>query len=61
MQFEEFDKKMREAADHHHPNYDEKAWVKMEKLLDKHLPVEEDRRRFLFLIILLFLGLGGAG
>lgn len=61
MQFEEIDKKMREAADNHHPTYDEKAWVKMEKLLDKHMPVEEDRRRIMFLVILLFLGLGGAG
>jgi|CXWL01.1.fsa_nt_gi hypothetical protein len=61
MQFDEFDKKARAAADHHHPAYDEKAWTKMEKLLNKHLPQkEDDKRRFLF-FILLFLGLGGAG
>jgi hypothetical protein len=61
MQFEDFDKKIKEAADHHHPAYDEQAWAKMEKLLNKHLPQkDDDRRRFLF-IILLFLGLGGAG
>ena len=61
MQFDEFDKKVKEAADHHHPAYDEQAWTKMEKLLKKHLPQkEDDRRRFLF-FLLLFLGLGGAG
>ncbi len=61
MQFDEFDKKAKEAADHHHPAYDEQAWAKMEKMLNKHLPQkEDDRRRFIF-FILLFLGLGGAG
>ena len=59
MQSEDFDNKLREAADQHHPDYDEKAWPKMEKLLDKHLPQKkDDRRRFLF-ILLLFLFLGG--
>ena len=38
MQFDEFDKKAKEAADHHHPAYDEQAWAKMEKKLNKHLP-----------------------
>jgi cytoskeletal protein RodZ len=61
MQFEEFDKKIKEAAGNHHPAYDEKAWRKMENLLDKHMPREkDDRRRFLF-ILLLFLVLGGTG
>jgi len=51
MQFEEFDKKVKEAADHHHPAYDEQAWAKMEKLLNKHLPQKEERKkRFLFFI-----------
>jgi hypothetical protein len=60
MQSEEFDKKIREAASHHHPAYDEKAWNKMEKLLDKHLPQEKkDRRRFIF-FLLFFLLLGGS-
>ena len=45
MQSEEFDKKIKEAADHHHPAYDEKAWMKMEKLLDTHLPQKKDDRR----------------
>jgi hypothetical protein len=58
MQFEEFDKKVREAAENHHPAYDEKAWAGMEKLLNKHLPQENDgRRRFIF-FLLLFLLLG---
>lgn len=60
MQFEDFDKKVREAAEHHHPAYDEKAWDSMEKLLDKHLPVEKDNRRRLFFFLLLFL-LAGTG
>lgn len=61
MQFDQFDKKIKEAADHHHPAYDEQAWAKMEKMLNKHLPQkEDDRRRFVF-FLLLFLGLGGAG
>ncbi len=59
MQFEEFDNKVREAAEHHHPAYDEKAWDKMEKLLDRHLPQKKDDRRRFFFIILFFLLLGG--
>ena len=59
MQFDFFDKKIREAADRHHPSYDEQAWKRMRKLLDRHMPEEEEnRRRFLFLIPL-FLLLGG--
>ena len=61
MQFEEFDKKIKEAAENHHPAYDEQAWAKMNKLLDKHMPEKEDRRRrFAWLFFLLFL-VGGAG
>ena len=59
MQFENFDKKVKDAADHHYPAYDEKAWTRMEKLLNKHLPQkEENNRRFIF-FLLLFLLLGG--
>jgi hypothetical protein len=59
MLSEEFDKKIRDAAGHHHPTYDENAWKGMKKLLDKHLPEEkEDRRRIIF-FLLLFLLLGG--
>ncbi|MEO6612916.1 MAG: hypothetical protein ABIT05_10550 [Chitinophagaceae bacterium] len=59
MQSEEIDNRIREAAEHHHPAYDEQAWTKMEQLLDKHLPQkEDDRRRFIF-FLLLFLLIGG--
>ncbi len=61
MQFEELENKIREAASHHHPPYDEKAWAGMEKLLDKHLPVEKNNRRRIIFFLLLFLLLGGAG
>src|SRR5258705_8675942 len=59
MQSEEFDKKVKEAADHHHPSYDEKAWEKMERLLNKHLPQKKDDRRRYILFLLLFLLTGG--
>lgn len=61
MQSEEFDNRVREAADHHHPAYDEKAWTKMEKLLDTHLPQKkDDRRRIIFFLLFLLLLSGGA-
>ena len=59
MQFEDFDKKIIEAADNHHPAYDEQAWAKMEKLLNKYLPQKTaDRRRFIFFLLFSLL-LGG--
>ncbi|HMK26134.1 MAG TPA: hypothetical protein VK483_08900 [Chitinophagaceae bacterium] len=58
MQFEELDDKIKEAAENHHPAYDENAWAKMEDLLNKHLPQENDRRRRFILFIFLFLLLG---
>src|SRR5688572_4817875 len=60
MQFEDLDNKIREAADHHHPAYDQTAWQKMQKLLDKHLPNNDNRRRLAF-IILFCIGLGVGG
>ena len=61
MQFEDFDKRIKEAADHHHPAYNNTAWEKMEELLDKHLPEKKsDRRRFLFLLLFPLLIGGGA-
>jgi hypothetical protein len=45
MQSEDLDKKIVEAAENHHPVYDEKGWAVMETLLDKHLPQEGKRRR----------------
>jgi opacity protein-like surface antigen len=59
MQFETFDKKVKDAADHHYPAYDEKAWTRMEKLLNKHLPNKEDNRRRIIFFLLLFLLVGG--
>src|SRR6185312_12034415 len=47
---DENDKRIKEAADHYHPEYDDTAWQKMEQLLDEHLPVEKERRQVLFLI-----------
>ena len=61
MQSEDFDKRVKEAADHHHPAYDEKAWDKMEKLLNKHMPKEEDNRKRILFFLLLFLLLGAGG
>ena len=59
MQVEENDKRIREAADHYHPAYDDKAWDKMEKMLDKHLPQKKDRKKIYFLLPLLLL-MGGS-
>lgn len=60
MRSEDFDSKIRDAAEHHHPAYDEKAWEKMEQLLDKHLPREEKRRKRR-IMIWWFTFLAGAG
>jgi|SRR6185295_17972952 len=59
MWSDEFDKKMRETTEGSHPAYEEKAWVKMEELLDQHLP-QKRRRRFIPLL-LLPLALVGTG
>ena len=50
---------IREAAENHHPPYNDKAWEKMELKLDKHLPQKTDRRKLIF-FLLFFLLLGGA-
>ncbi|HEU5054310.1 MAG TPA: hypothetical protein VFT78_14420 [Hanamia sp.] len=47
---DENDKRIREAAENFQPPFDEKAWEKMEKLLDENLPRERDRKRILFFI-----------
>lgn len=60
MQFDDFDQRIKEAADNHHPTYDEKAWDKMEALLDKHMPQPgKKRRRFFFFWLFALLLLGG--
>jgi len=59
MLFDKFDNKIKEAAEQHHPAYDENAWRKMESLLDQHLPQEKDRRRFFLLAFsVLVIGVG---
>ena len=60
MQSDKFDKRTREAAENHHPAYDEQAWEKMSKLLDKHLPEKEEKKRRFIFFIFLFLLLGGS-
>jgi len=59
MPDEEIDKILKDAANQHHPPYDDTAWGKMEILLDKHLPEKKDRKKPIF-FLLLFLLLGGA-
>jgi hypothetical protein len=51
MQDEELDKLINDAASQHHPPYDDKAWGKMEQLLDKHLPQKKDRRKPLIFLL----------
>jgi hypothetical protein len=60
MLFDNFDKKIKEAAEQHHPAYDENAWRKMENLLDQHLPRQNNRRRFFLLLITVLVIGGGA-
>jgi len=59
MLFDDLDKKIKEAAEQHHPAYDERAWQKMEKLLNEHLPQQKDDRRRVVFLVLLFLLIGG--
>jgi hypothetical protein len=58
-EMDHMDQMIREAANNHHPAYNDKAWEKMELQLDKHLPQKKDRRRLIF--FLLFFVLLGAG
>ena len=54
---EEMDDIIKDASEQHFAPYDDKAWSKMENLLDKHLPQKKkDRRKFL-LFLLLFLAI----
>jgi hypothetical protein len=59
MQDEELDKLINDAASQHHPPYDDKAWGKMERLLEKHLPQQKRSKKFIFWM-LFFLLPGGA-
>ena len=60
MWSEEINKKIQEAEDRNHTAYNDKAWGNMELLLDKHLPLKKKRRRFIFLLVPLFLGIATA-
>jgi len=51
MWSDELDNKMRETTEASHPAYEERAWVKMEELLDQHLP-QKRKRRFIPLLLL---------
>lgn len=53
MQDEEMDDIIRDASNQHYPAYDDQAWGKMERLLDKHLPQKENKRKYLLLLFLL--------
>ena len=55
MQDEEIDIMIREAAEQHHPAYDDKSWARMEQLLDKHLPIKKSSKRWLFFLFLFLL------
>jgi hypothetical protein len=52
---DENDKKIKEAAEHYHPGYDDKAWEKMERLLDEHLPQKKERKKIFFILPSLLL------
>ncbi|MGN6194015.1 MAG: outer membrane beta-barrel protein [Ginsengibacter sp.] len=52
---DEYDKKIKEAAEHYHPAYDDTAWEKMEQLLDEHLPQKKERRKIFFILPSLLL------
>ena len=48
---EEMDDIIKDASNQHYPAYDDQAWGKMERLLDKHLPQKKDKRKyFLFTV-----------
>ena len=61
MQDEDLNDIIKEAADRHHPAYNDKAWDQMLLLLDKHLPEKKGKNRFLILWVLLLLIGGAAG
>lgn len=52
---DEYDKKIKEAAEHYHSEYDDTAWEKMSQLLDEHLPQKKKRKIFFILPSLLLV------
>ena len=59
MWSDEINKKIEEAEATNNPAYNDKAWENMELLLDKHLPQNKKRRRFILFLLPLALA-GGA-
>lgn len=60
MQDEQLDNIINEAANQHHPPYNDTAWDKMQAKLDVHLPKKENRKKMLWFVFLLLLVGGGA-
>ena len=58
MWSDDINKKIIEGEEASHSHQTERAWNDMEALLDKHLPQEKKRRRFIFLLFPLLLGAG---
>ena len=59
MSSEDFDKKIIESLEQRSPDYNEKSWEKMQKILEKHLPQKKDDRKRLLFLLFLFLIVGG--
>ncbi len=60
MWSEELNNKIKQASENHIPKYDESAWIKMEALLNKHLPLKKDGRKKLFYIFFISFFIIGA-
>lgn len=59
MKPDKFDIKIQQAAAQYESVYNEQAWDAMEKLLDEEMPQKKkDKRKILWLFLLLFLGTG---
>lgn len=59
MPFDKLDRKIQDAANQFEPVYNEQAWSNMEKLLDLKMPQKKnDKRRLLWIFLLLFISAG---
>jgi hypothetical protein len=59
MQFENFDKKIKDLLSQRPPGNDDPRWDKMGPLLDKHMPREKKDHRRILVALFFFLLLGG--
>ena len=57
----EFDDLIKAAADKYHASGANPDWDQMKGLLDKHMPAKKDRRRWVFIVLILLLGLLAGG